>query len=210
MPPSTSAPTSTTSETGAGDETSLEERKSAAVSALGPGYRPRTRHQNPDGSPKYVNRLILEASPYLLQHAHNPVDWFPWGDEAFARARILGRPVFISVGYSTCHWCHVMEEESFEDEAIARCLNDRYVAIKVDREERPDVDSVYMTFVQALTGSGGWPMSVWLSPARNPFFGGTYYPPRAGMRGSGTGFLELLDPAGGEVRGRSERSGSHR
>jgi len=192
MHPSTSTPTSTTSETGAGDETSLEERKRAAVRALGPGYRPRTRHQSSDGSPKYVNRLILEASPYLLQHAHNPVDWFPWGDEAFARARSLGRPVFLSVGYSTCHWCHVMEEESFEDEAIARCLNERYVAIKVDREERPDVDSVYMTFVQALTGNGGWPMSVWLSPARNPFFGGTYYPPRAGMRGSGMGFLELL------------------
>jgi uncharacterized protein YyaL (SSP411 family) len=164
----------------------------SALAAKGPGYVPRTRHKNPDGSPKYTNRLILEASPYLLQHAHNPVNWFPWGDEAFAVAKATGRPIFLSVGYSTCHWCHVMEEESFEDEEIAQYLNEHYVAIKVDREERPDVDSVYMGFVQALTGSGGWPMSVWVTASREPFFGGTYFPPRAGVHGAARGFLDVM------------------
>jgi uncharacterized protein len=141
---------------------------------------------------KHTNRLIDETSPYLLQHAHNPVDWRPWGDEAFAEARRLGKPVFLSIGYSTCHWCHVMEEESFEDEEIASVMNDLYVSIKVDREERPDVDAIYMTAVQALTGSGGWPMSVWLTPDREPFFGGTYFPPRDGARGARHGFLTVL------------------
>jgi len=141
---------------------------------------------------KHTNRLIHETSPYLLQHAHNPVDWRPWGDEAFEEARRLGRPVFLSIGYSTCHWCHVMEEESFEDEEIASLMNDLYVSIKVDREERPDVDAVYMSAVQALTGSGGWPMSVWLTPDREPFFGGTYFPPRDGARGARMGFLSIL------------------
>jgi uncharacterized protein YyaL (SSP411 family) len=155
-----------------------------AAHAKGPSYAPRTRHEEADGSPKYVNRLIREASPYLLQHAHNPVDWFPWGDEAFETARRLGRPVFLSIGYSTCHWCHVMEEESFEDEEIAKAINDGYVAIKVDREERPDVDAIYMSAVQSLTGGGGWPMTVWLTPDRKPFYGGTYFPPRT--------FLPLL------------------
>jgi uncharacterized protein len=176
-----------------------------ALRARGPGYVPRTRHTNADGSPRYTNRLILESSPYLLQHAHNPVDWFHWGDEAFVRARATGRPVFLSIGYSTCHWCHVMEEESFEDEEIASYLNLHYVAIKVDREERPDVDEVYMTAVQALTGSGGWPMSLWLTPEREPFLGATYLPPRDGVRGARRGFLSILgeqaarfrdDPAG--------------
>ncbi|MEO8180529.1 MAG: thioredoxin domain-containing protein [Deltaproteobacteria bacterium] len=167
-------------------------RLRAALSARGASYRPRTRHANPDGTPRYTNRLILESSPYLLQHAHNPVNWFAWGDEAFARAQALQRPVFLSVGYSTCHWCHVMEEESFEDEAIARFLNQHYVCIKVDREERPDIDATYLTFVESLTGRGGWPMSVWLTPAREPFFGGTYFPPRAGARGARQGLLELL------------------
>ena len=129
---------------------------------------------------------------YLLQHAHNPVNWFPWGEEAFTTARRLGRPVFLSIGYSTCHWCHVMEAESFEDEEIARFLNQHYVAVKVDREERPDVDAVYMSAVQQLTGSGGWPMSVWLTAAREPFFAGTYFPPRDGVRGGSRGFLSLL------------------
>jgi len=170
----------------------LNARLQAALRAKGPSYLPRTRHKTPDGTPKFTNRLILESSPYLLQHAHNPVNWFAWGDEAFERARRLGRPIFLSVGYSTCHWCHVMEEESFEDEEIARYLNEHYVAIKVDREERPDVDAVYMSFVQAFTGSGGWPMSVWLTPTRDPFFGGTYFPPRAGVRGARRGFLEVL------------------
>src|SRR5262249_42403560 len=140
------------------------------------GYRPRTRHLQPDGAPEYTNRLILETSPYLLQHAHNPVSWYAWGDEPFARAAREGKPVFLSVGYSTCHWCHVMERESFEDEEVARYLNEHFVAIKVDREERPDVDALYMDAVYALRGSGGWPMTVVLTPDRRPFFAGTYFP----------------------------------
>jgi uncharacterized protein YyaL (SSP411 family) len=143
-------------------------------------------------TPLFTNRLALESSPYLLAHAHNPVDWYAWGDEAFAEARRLGRPVFLSIGYSTCHWCHVMAEESFEDETIAGFLNAHYVAIKVDREERPDVDAVYMRAAQQLTGSGGWPLSVWLTAEREPFFVGTYFPPYAGRRGAGHGFLDLL------------------
>ena len=121
-----------------------------------------------------TNRLIGEKSPYLLQHAHNPVDWYPWGDEAFAKASQEDKPVFLSVGYSTCHWCHVMERESFEIDEIAEVLNRDFVSIKVDREERPDLDHIYMMFVQAATGSGGWPMSVWMTPEKKPFFGGTY------------------------------------
>jgi uncharacterized protein YyaL (SSP411 family) len=163
-----------------------------AARAKGPSYAARTRHKEADGSPKHTNRLILESSPYLLQHAHNPVEWFPWGDEAFETARRLGRPVLLSVGYSTCHWCHVMEEESFEDEEIAGYLNAHYVAIKVDREERPDVDAIYMSAVQSMTGSGGWPMTVWLTPDRRPFYGGTYFPPRDGERGTRTGFRSIL------------------
>src|SRR5213076_2058156 len=124
-----------------------------------------------------MNRLAHEKSPYLLQHAHNPVDWYPWGEEAFARARRENKPIFLSVGYSTCHWCHVMAHESFENEDVAAIMNREFVNIKVDREERPDVDRVYMTFVQATTGSGGWPMSVFLTPDLKPFVGGTYFPP---------------------------------
>ncbi|KHG22136.1 Spermatogenesis-associated 20 [Gossypium arboreum] len=126
---------------------------------------------------KYTNRLATEHSPYLLQHAHNPVDWFPWGEEAFAEARKRDVPIFLSIGYSTCHWCHVMEVESFENEEVAKLLNDWFVSIKVDREERPDVDKVYMTYVQALYGGGGWPLSVFLSPDLKPLMGGTYFPP---------------------------------
>jgi uncharacterized protein YyaL (SSP411 family) len=170
----------------------LAARLAAAVAARGAGYVPRTHHLAPDGRPIYTNRLALERSPYLLQHAHNPVDWYPWGDEAFAAARRLSRPVFLSIGYSTCHWCHVMEGESFEDQEIAAFLNAHYVPVKVDREERPDVDAVYMSAVQQLTGSGGWPMSVWLTPEREPFFAGTYFPPRDGARGARHGFLTLL------------------
>src|SRR5215470_16717997 len=152
-----------------------------------------TRHLNPDGTPVYTNRLAAERSPYLRQHAHNPVDWYPWGDEAFAKARAERKPILLSVGYSTCHWCHVMEEESFEDDEIAAYLNAHYVAIKVDREERPDVDAVYMNAVQLMTnGGGGWPMTVWLTPERRPFYAGTYFPPRAGVRGQRIGFWELL------------------
>jgi uncharacterized protein len=123
------------------------------------------------------NRLAIETSPYLLQHAENPVDWYPWGTEAFERARAEDRPLLLSVGYSACHWCHVMERESFEDEETARAMNDLYVNVKVDREERPDVDSIYMTAVQAMTGHGGWPMTVFLTPDGAPFYGGTYFPP---------------------------------
>jgi hypothetical protein len=139
---------------------------------------------------QHTNRLAREKSPYLLQHAHNPVDWFAWGDEAFEKARVENRPIFLSIGYSTCHWCHVMERESFEDEKVSAFLNEHFVSIKVDREERPDVDKIYMTFVQATTGSGGWPLNVFLTPERKPFFGGTYFPPN--NRQDRPGFLQLL------------------
>ncbi len=138
----------------------------------------------------HTNRLANEKSPYLLQHAHNPVDWHAWGSEAFEKARAENKPIFLSIGYSTCHWCHVMERESFEKEDVAALLNRDYVSIKVDREERPDVDRIYMTFVQATTGSGGWPMSVWLTPDLKPFFGGTYYPPE--NRWGSPGFKSVL------------------
>ena len=128
-------------------------------------------------TPRFTNRLAREKSPYLQQHAHNPVDWYPWGEEAFTRARREDKPIFLSIGYSTCHWCHVMEHESFENEAIAKVLNDLFVCIKVDREERPDIDQIYMDAVVALTGSGGWPMTVFLTPDLRPFYGGTYFPP---------------------------------
>ncbi len=163
-----------------------------ALQAQGDGYTPRTRHLHADGRPQYTNRLILEPSPYLLQHAHNPVNWYPWGEEAFVRAKKEKKPVFLSIGYSTCHWCHVMERESFEDSAIAAYLNRHYIAIKVDREQRPDVDGVYMAAVHMLTGRGGWPLSVWLTPERQPFYGGTYFPPHDGMRGQQVGLLTLL------------------
>src|SRR3982750_4616855 len=124
-----------------------------------------------------ANRLINETSPYLLQHAHNPVDWYAWGEEALARARAEDRPILLSIGYSACHWCHVMERESFENPQIAGLMNEHFINIKVDREERPDLDSVYMAAVQLLTQHGGWPMSVFLTPDLQPFFGGTYFPP---------------------------------
>ena len=141
--------------------------------------------------PEHTNGLAHEKSPYLLQHAHNPVDWYPWGDEAFAKARRENKPIFLSVGYSTCHWCHVMAHESFENEEIAEIMNREFVNIKVDREERPDVDRVYMTFVQATTGGGGWPMSVWLTPDLKPFVGGTYFPPED--RYGQPGFKKVLE-----------------
>jgi uncharacterized protein YyaL (SSP411 family) len=156
-----------------------------------------------------MNRLGNEKSPYLLQHANNPVDWYPWGEEAFEKAARENKPIFLSIGYSTCHWCHVMEHESFEDETVAGILNRYFVPVKVDREERPDVDRVYMMFVQASTGSGGWPMSVWLTPERKPFFGGTYFPPdnrygRPGFRA----ILENLARAWKDDRARVEESGA--
>jgi uncharacterized protein YyaL (SSP411 family) len=149
------------------------------------------------------NRLAAEKSPYLLQHAENPVDWHPWGDEAFARARAEDKPIFLSVGYSTCHWCHVMEHESFEQQAVADVLNASFVSIKVDREERPDVDRVYMSFVQATTGAGGWPMSVWLTPDLKPFYGGTYFPPES--RYNRPGFVDVLTAIARAWRDERER-----
>jgi uncharacterized protein YyaL (SSP411 family) len=130
-----------------------------------------------ESAPKHTNRLIHETSPYLLQHAHNPVEWHPWGEEALRRAREEGKPILLSVGYSACHWCHVMERESFEDEQIAALMNRWFINIKVDREERPDIDHIYMSAVQMMTGQGGWPMTVFLTPEGRPFYGGTYYPP---------------------------------
>ena len=140
---------------------------------------------------KAYNRLINEKSPYLLQHAYNPVDWYPWGDEAFEKAKKEDKPIFLSIGYSTCHWCHVMERESFEDEEVAQVLNKNFVAVKVDREERPDIDTIYMAVCQTLTGHGGWPLTVFLTPDKKPFYAGTYFPKnsRHGM----PGLLELLD-----------------
>ena len=145
-----------------------------------------------DGEP-YVgwvaNRLADQTSPYLRQHQDNPVDWYPWSDEAFEKAHAEDKPVLLSVGYSACHWCHVMAHESFEDETTAAVLNDLFVNVKVDREERPDVDSVYMDAVQAMTGHGGWPMTVWLTPDGEPFYGGTYFPREA--RGGMPAFLDV-------------------
>ena len=140
--------------------------------------------------PRVPNRLAAESSPYLLQHQHNPVDWFPWGEEALAKARDENRPIFLSIGYAACHWCHVMEHESFEDDDTAAYLNEHFVSIKVDREERPDLDQIYMSAVTAITGHGGWPMTVFLMPDGRPFHGGTYFPPepRYGM----PSFLQLL------------------
>ncbi len=132
---------------------------------------------HPDSSPKHTNHLINETSPYLLQHAHNPVDWYPWGEAAFAKARAEDKPIHLSIGYSACHWCHVMAHECFENEAIAQLMNDHFISIKVDREERPDLDTIYMNAVQMMTGHGGWPMTVFLTPAGVPFYGGTYFPP---------------------------------
>jgi hypothetical protein len=154
----------------------LQKQLRRKLEAKGSGYVPRTEHLAADGRPLFTNRLILEDSPYLVQHAHNPMNWLPWGSEAFARARREEKPVFLSIGYSTCHWCHVMEEESFDDVEIARLLNEHFVSIKVDRERRPDVDELYMTAVVMMTGRGGWPMSSFLTPAGEPFFGGTYFP----------------------------------
>ena len=147
---------------------------------------------------KRVNHLASETSPYLLQHAHNPVDWFPWGEVALAKAKREGKLIFLSIGYSSCHWCHVMERESFQDEEIARFLNEHFICIKVDREERPDIDAVYMTALQVyqqLAGvgrGGGWPLTMFLTPEAEPFVGGTYFPAREGDREGVTGFLQLI------------------
>ncbi len=186
-------------------DSELSTKLNAALATQGAAYRPRTRHMQSNGSPQYTNRLIFETSPYLLQHAHNPVSWYPWGDEPFARARAENKPVFLSVGYSTCHWCHVMERESFEDEEIAQYLNEHFVCIKVDREERPDVDAIYMNAVHVLAGGGGWPMTVVLTPDRQPFFAGTYFPARDGDRGAHAGLLTILRELSELYRNEPER-----
>ena len=167
---------------------------------LGPSYAhaqervtPTNEADRPDDSPKHANRLAKESSPYLLQHAHNPVDWYPWGEEAMAKAQREKKMIFLSVGYAACHWCHVMERESFVDPEIARVLNEKFVCVKVDREERPDVDQIYMTAVQMISGNGGWPMSVFLLPDGRPFWGGTYFPARDGDRGNSVGFLTVMN-----------------
>src|SRR5579859_2274805 len=143
---------------------------------------------------KYTNQLINETSPYLLQHAHNPVDWYAWGKEAFEKATQEDKPILLSVGYSACHWCHVMEHESFENEKIAALMNQHFVSIKVDREERPDIDNIYMQAVQAMTRQGGWPMTVFLTPDGRPFYGGTYFPPHDRQYGQQVmpGFTTIL------------------
>src|SRR6184192_3743770 len=152
--------------------------------------------------PDHTNRLAHQKSPYLLQHAHNPVDWYPWGEEAFARAHAEDKPVLLSVGYSACHWCHVMERESFEDPEIAALMNRHFVCVKVDREERPDVDQIYMQAVQSMTGHGGWPMTCFLTPDGRPFYGGTYFPPvdRHGL----PGFPRLLEAVARAYRDRPD------
>ncbi len=165
----------------------LQRRLDAALAAKGTDYRPRTGHLLPDGRPRFTNRLILEDSPYLLQHAHNPVDWYPWGPDAFERARREGKLVFLPIGYSPCHWCHVMEVESFENPMIAGLLNAHFIAIKVDREVHPDIDQIYMTAVELLTGGGGWPMSSLLTPDGETITAGTYFPPAE--------FAQLLERA---------------
>ncbi len=156
----------------------LQSELLSALQAKGSSYVPRTHHLDDDGRPNFTNRLILEDSPYLIQHAHNPVNWYPWGTEPFELAKTENKPIFLSIGYSTCHWCHVMERESFEDLEIARLMNQYFICIKIDRERRPDIDAFYMTAVQMLTGRGGWPMSSFLTPEGDPFFGGTYFPPQ--------------------------------
>ena len=171
----------------------LKARLQQALTAKGEDHQPRTLHLLADGAPRYTNRLIFEDSPYLLQHAHNPVNWYPWGEEALAAARRENKPIFLSIGYSTCHWCHVMEEESFDNPAIARLLNEHFIAIKVDREQRPDLDATYMAAVMLITQQGGWPMSSFLTPRGKPFYGGTYFPPEAF-----TGLLERVTAAWSE------------
>jgi len=158
---------------------SAENKQVFAPAAEAPATAAETSESAPTAPPapaEHVNRLINEKSPYLLQYAHNPVDWFPWGEEAFAKAKRENKPIFLSVGYSTCYWCHVMEKQSFEDDEVAKLMNEHFVSIKVDREERPDVDEQYMLATQLVTGRGGWPNSVWLTPDGKPWMAGTYFP----------------------------------
>ena len=158
-----------------------------------PNYVVRSKHKNKKHEdPLFINILFAETSTYLRQHAHNPVNWHSWNPETLQKAKDLKKPIFLSVGYSTCHWCHVMEEESFENIEIASYLNEHYIPIKIDREERPDIDAVYMQSVYSVTGRGGWPMSVWLNEQAEPFYAETYIPPFDGDRGRKMGFLSLL------------------
>ena len=152
-------------------------------------YDKRTEHLDAEGRAIFINRLIEEDSPYLLQHAHNPVNWYPWGDEAFAAAKADEKPIFLSIGYSTCHWCHVMEIESFDNVEVAKLLNQHFISIKMDREQFPDLDEIYMTGVQLVSGQGGWPMSNFLLPDGRPFYGATYFPAPA--------FMQVLGQIGG-------------
>ena len=163
---------------------------------------------------KFTNKLINETSPYLLQHAHNPVDWHPWNNEALDLAKRENKPILVSIGYSACHWCHVMERESFEDETTARLMNDRFINIKIDREERPDLDHIYMDAVQAMTGSGGWPLNVFLTPEGKPFYGGTYFPPRKAFNRPSwqevlTGVHEAFTQKRGEIDSQAENLTEH-
>jgi uncharacterized protein YyaL (SSP411 family) len=154
----------------------------------------------------FTNRLAKENSPYLLQHAHNPVDWYPWGEEALEKARKENKIILVSIGYAACHWCHVMEKESFENGMVAAQMNEGFVNIKIDREERPDLDHVYMDAVQAMTGSGGWPLNVFLTPDAKPFYGGTYFPPvKAFNRSSWTEILAAIKKAWEERSGENRR-----
>src|SRR5689334_19556331 len=163
---------------------------------------------------QHTNRLANESSPYLLQHAHNPVDWFSWSDEAFEKARAEDKPVLVSIGYAACHWCHVMERESFENEEVAAIMNRHFVNIKVDREERPDVDHIYMDAVQAITGSGGWPLNMFLLPDKRPFYGGTYFPPvrafnRASWREVLLSIADVYASKKDEIEGQAENLTAH-
>lgn len=158
-------------------EHGLQQQLQHALQDKGDNYRPRTHHLNENQQPAFTNRLILEPSPYLLQHAHNPVNWYAWGEEALQQAKTENKPIFISIGYSTCHWCHVMERESFENLAIAQFLNQHFISIKVDREQRPDLDDIFMTAAQLISGHGGWPLNAFLTPDGKPFFAATYFPP---------------------------------
>ena len=163
---------------------------------------------------KYSNKLSEENSPYLLQHAHNPVDWHPWSEQALQKAKQENKPILISIGYAACHWCHVMERESFEDESTAELMNEHFVNIKIDREERPDLDHIYMDAVQAMTGSGGWPLNVFLTPDAKPFYGGTYFPPviaynRASWKETLQGVVEAFNERRHEIDAQAENLTAH-
>ena len=163
---------------------------------------------------KYNNKLSDETSPYLLQHAHNPVDWYPWSEEALKKAKQENKPILISIGYAACHWCHVMERESFEDETTAELMNEHFINIKIDREERPDLDHIYMDAVQTMTGSGGWPLNVFLTPETKPFYGGTFFPPvpaynRASCKESLQGIVQAFSERRHEIDTQAENLTEH-